>query len=74
MSSPNLGEEIVLARDALVEIVSPGSTPIWRYLAAGSRGRLIGWRARTTSSAVVDVSSDDQHVVVFVREELVARA
>jgi len=51
--SPHVGDEIRLCRDALVEVASPrpGAPPTWRYLAAGSRGRLIGWRERPASPA-----------------------
>ncbi|HEY3801996.1 MAG TPA: hypothetical protein VGL61_05285 [Kofleriaceae bacterium] len=74
---PHVGDEIFLARDALVEVASPrpGALPTWRYLAAGSRGRLIGWREREDDArAVMDVAGNEQRLVVFVREESVTPA
>ena len=53
----------------------PGAPPTWRYLAAGSRGRLIGWREREDDArAVMDVADNDQRLVVFVRETTVTPA
>ncbi len=74
---PYVGDEVQLNRDALVEVASanPGMPPTWRYLAAGSRGRLIGWRERPDESrAVVDVVDSDHRLVVIVREAAVIRA
>jgi hypothetical protein len=74
---PHVGDEILLCRDALVEVASPrpGSPTTWRYLAAGSRGRLIGWREREDDArAVMDVAGNEQRLVVFVREESVTPA
>jgi hypothetical protein len=70
ISLPEVGDEILLRRDALVEVasVAPGAPPTWRYLAAGSRGKLIGWRDRTQSFAVVDLQHAPRRLVVFVRE------
>jgi len=67
---PEVGDRILLSRDALVEVAStfPGAPKIWQYLAAGSRGRLIGWRDRAQSCAVVDVDGGERRLVVFVRE------
>jgi hypothetical protein len=68
---PHVGDDVSLRRDALVEVASPhpGTPPTWRYLAAGSRGKLIGWRDRSDESrAVVDVEGVDKRLVVFVRE------
>jgi hypothetical protein len=67
---PRVGAEIQLRRDALVEVARamPGAPPTWRYLAAGSRGKLIGWRDRDETCAVVDVRGTDRRLVVFVRE------
>ena len=75
--SPHVGDEIRLCRDALVEVASPrpGAPPTWRYLAAGSRGRLIGWRERQDDArAVMDVAGNDARLVVFVRESSVTPA
>jgi hypothetical protein len=77
---PLVGEEIQLCQDALVEVASakPGGPPTWRYLAAGSRGKLIGWRERgAVPRAVVDLAASvvgDRRLVVFVRESSVVRA
>ena len=62
-----VGDNVLLRRDALVEVASsaPGAQQTWRYLAAGSRGKLIGWR--DPSCAVVDVANTDRRLVVFVR-------
>lgn len=67
---PEVGDRILLSRDALVEVAStfPGAPKTWQYLAAGSRGRLIGWRDRSQSCAVVDVDGAERRLVVFVRE------
>ena len=71
---PHVGDDVSLRTDALVEVVSahPGTPPTWRYIAAGSRGKLIGWRDRSDESrAVVDVEAQvqgDKRLVVFVRE------
>ena len=77
MPVPHVGEEIRLRRDALVEVASgrPGAPTTWRYLAAGSRGKLIGWRDRSDEArAVVDVAGGDKRLVVFVRETTVVPA
>jgi hypothetical protein len=68
---PHVGDDVSLSQEVLVEVVSahPGTPPTWRYLAAGSRGKLIGWRDRSDESrAVVDVEGVDKRLVVFVRE------
>ena len=77
--SPHIGDEILVARDSLAEVASgkPGALPTWRYIAAGSRGRLIGWRDRNNgddgSRAVIDLAGGERRLVVFVREASVAR-
>ena len=73
---PHVGDEILVSCDSLVEVASPnpGMPPTWRYLAAGSRGRLIGWRERPDEArAVVDVAGAEKRLVVFVREASVDR-
>ncbi len=73
---PHVGDEIFVCCDSLVEVASPnpGMPPTWRYLAAGSRGRLIGWRERPDEArAVVDVAGAENRLVVFVREASVDR-
>jgi hypothetical protein len=74
---PHVGDKIRLRRDALVEVASPrpGAPTTWRYLAAGSRGKLIGFRDRPSdpneSRAVIDIADTDRRLVVFVRETMV---
>ena len=68
---PHVGDDVLFGEDSLVEVVSahPGTPPTWRYLAAGSRGKLIGWRDRSDQSrAVVDVEGSERRLVVTVRE------
>ena len=68
---PHVGDDVELDQDTLVEVVSvnPGTPQTWRYLAAGSRGKLIGWRDRSDQSrAVVDVEGAERRLVVTVRE------
>ncbi len=68
---PHVGDDVQLSEDALVEVVSPnpGTPQTWRYLAAGSRGKLIGWRDRRDESrAVVDVEGPERRLVVTIRE------
>jgi hypothetical protein len=77
MSQPHVGDEIRIERDALVEVAQsrPGAPATWRYLPAGSRGKLLGWRERRDDScAVVDVAGEAKRLVVFVRETSVAAA
>ncbi len=73
---PHVGDEITVSCDSLVEVASPnpGMPPTWRYLAAGSRGRLIGWRERKDDArAVIDVKGVETRLVVFVKEHSVDR-
>jgi hypothetical protein len=68
---PHIGDDVLLNEDSLVEVVSahPGTPPTWRYLAADSRGKLIGYRDRSDESrAVVDVQDAERRLVVTVRE------
>ncbi len=68
---PHIGDDVQLREDALVEVVSPnpGTPQTWRYLAAGSRGKLIGWRDRQDEArAVVDVEGPERRLVVTIRE------
>lgn len=74
---PHVGDEVLLSCDALVEVASanPGMPPTWRYLAAGSRGKLLGWRERPNEQrAVVDVAGEDRRLVVFIRQAAVSPA
>lgn len=77
LSPPHVGDEIRLERDALVEVAQarPGAPATWRFLPAGSRGKLIGWRDRRDDvRAVMDVEGDGRRLVVFVQETTVATA
>ena len=68
---PHVGDDVLLREDVLVEVVSPnpGMPQTWRYLAAGSRGKLIGWRDRPDESrALVDVEGAERRLVVTIRE------
>src|SRR5262249_4868046 len=61
-ADPRIGDEIQLRSDALVEVATgaPGAPPTWRFLSAGSRGKLLGFRDRRDESrAVVDVVGTD---------------
>jgi hypothetical protein len=76
-SSLRVGEDVVLTRDLLAEIArsTPGAPHAWRFVAAGTRGRLIGFRDRPDrSDAVVDVAGEERRLVVFVQEAHVAPA
>jgi hypothetical protein len=51
---------------------APGLPPTWRFLPAGTTGRLLGWRGATR--AVVDIDDVDRRLVVFVRVDALVRA
>jgi hypothetical protein len=60
--------------DVLAEIArqAPGLPPMWRYLPAGTTGKLLGWRGE--SRAIVDVDGTERRLVVFVSLSAVTRA
>ena len=64
--SPRVGEQVSTCSDVLAEIArqTPGLPPTWRYLPAGTTGKLLGWRGERR--AVVDVNETDRRLVVFV--------
>jgi hypothetical protein len=73
---PRVGDEIVVRYEALVEVASPKPRMprTWRYLAAGSRGRLIGWHEHSDQArAVVELAGTAQRLVVFVQQASVDR-
>src|SRR5262245_24693073 len=76
-SEPNVGESILFNRDALVEVArtSPGLPPTWRFLPAGTRGKLLGWRDREAeSAAIVEVDGAERRLVVFLGQSKLSRA
>ena len=76
--SPRVGDHVVMRDDVLAEVArsAPRAPHTWRFLAAATRGKLIGWRDREgeVSRAVVDIAGTDRRLVVFVGEHHVARA
>jgi hypothetical protein len=76
--SLRVGDELVVRCDVLAEQArsSPASPHAWRFVPAGTTGRLIGWRDRVDDArAVVDVGGGGhRRVIVFVREHNVTQA
>lgn len=72
--TPRVGDQVFLASELLAEIArqAPGMPPMWRYLPAGTTGRLLGWRGETR--AIVDVDDVERRLVVFVSTDRVSRA
>ncbi len=72
--SPLVGDQVRMRSDVLAEIArqAPGLPPTWRFLPAGTTGRLLGWRGETR--AVVDIDDVDRRLVVFVRVDALVRA
>jgi hypothetical protein len=60
--APHIGDAIELEQDVLAELAraSAALPQTWRFLPAGTRGRLLGWRERAAepSRAVVDVENE----------------
>ena len=75
MKGPLVGDELVTTCDVLAEIArtTPGAPFAWRFLAAGTRGKLIGFRDRE-ERVVLDVEGEERRLVVFVREDNVQKA
>jgi hypothetical protein len=72
--SPLVGDQVLMRGDVLAEIArqQPGLPPTWRYLPAGTTGRLLGWRGE--SRAIVDIDGTERRLVVFVSVHTVTRA
>ncbi|HEY5949028.1 MAG TPA: hypothetical protein VIV40_26230 [Kofleriaceae bacterium] len=72
--SPRVGDQVRMRSDVLAEIArqAPGLPPTWRYVPAGTTGRLLGWRGE--ARAVVDIDDTDKRLVVFISLEHVTRA
>ena len=64
--SPRVGDQVRMCSDVLAEIARqvPGLPPTWRYLPAGTTGKLLGWRGE--ARAVVDIDDSAKRLVVFV--------
>lgn len=76
-SEPRVGDEVQVRCDLLVEVAraTPGAPYTWRFVEAGTRGRLIGWRDREEAPrAVVDITGTERRLVVFVHDRHVTRS
>jgi len=62
--SPRVGDRVLVCGEVLAEVGrhSPGSPPSWRYLPAGTSGRLLGWRGE--GRAIVEIHAE-RRLVVF---------
>jgi hypothetical protein len=72
--SPRVGDQVLMRGDVLAEIArqQPGLPPTWRYLPAGTTGKLLGWRGE--ARAIVDIDGTERRLVVFVSLGAVTRA
>jgi hypothetical protein len=72
--SPLVGDRVLMRSDVLAEIArqAPGLPPTWRYLPAGTTGKLLGWRGE--SRAIVDIDGTERRLVVFVSVTALTRA
>jgi hypothetical protein len=72
--SPRVGDQVFMGNELLAEIArqAPGLPPMWRYLPAGTTGRLLGWRGE--ARAIVDIDDVDRRLVVYVSANHVTRA
>ena len=72
--SPRVGDQVRMPGDVLAEIArhAPGLPPTWRFLPAGTTGKLLGWRGE--GRAVVDIDDSDRRLVVFVSSARITRA
>ena len=73
--APRVGDQMSLRSDVLAEIArhAPGLPPTWRFLPAGTTGKLLGWRGE--ARAVVEIEEPDygnRRLVVFVKAERIA--
>lgn len=75
--SPRVGDPVVVRRDVLAEIGRelPGLPPTWRFVPAGVRGKLLGWRDRSDDDrAIVAIHELDRRLIVLVSERHITRA
>lgn len=68
-----VGDRVCLRCDVLVEVArhAPGLPPAWRFVPAGSTGKLLGWRGE--ARAIVDIDDMERRLVVFVSAAHVMR-
>lgn len=71
--SPRVGDEVRVVTDVLAEIgrATPGLPPMWRYLPAGTTGKLLCWRGERR--AVIDVHGEERRLVVFLGVDALVR-
>ncbi len=76
--SPRVGDDVLVMWDVLAEVSRTGrnAPSSWRFVEAGSRGKLIGWRDSEGEPprAVIDLYGVERRIVVFVAERKVTRA
>ena len=82
--SPRVGDEVLVTHEVLAEVsrVGKNSPSSWRLVAAGTRGKLLGWRDPEgrgrdeieAPKAVIDLAGVERRLVVFVSERKVTRA
>jgi hypothetical protein len=72
--SPRVGDQVRTRNEVLAEIgrEAPGLPPAWRYLPAGTTGKLLGWRGE--GRAIIEVDGMERRLIVFVSERHVTRA
>jgi hypothetical protein len=69
----DIGDEVLIARDALLEIQLPRrSSRTWRYIAAGTRGRLIA--RHDGIDRVVLLDGPEARKLTLVGETMITRA
>jgi hypothetical protein len=76
--SPRVGDEVLVTHEVLAEVslVGKHAPAAWRLVAAGTRGKLIGYKDREGEPprAVVDLAGVERRLVVFVTESKITRA
>ena len=72
--SPYVGDQVRVCADVLAEVgrTAPGLPPSWRFVPAGTTGRMLGWRGE--DRAIIDIDGMEKRLVVFVRTDKVTRA
>lgn len=72
--SPYVGDQVRVCADVLAEVgrTAPGLPPSWRFVPAGTTGRMLGWRGE--DRAIIDIDGMERRLVVFVRTDKVTRA